>query len=81
MSKEETVSVVIRCRPFSEKEKAAGHKKIVTFNTRENSVSLENPRTDGVNDTKTFSFDAVFDEDCKQVKIFDFYIQLVAVFF
>lgn len=65
----ENVIVVGRCRPFSEKEKAAGHTKVSEMNTKNGSINLSNPKN--TSDTKTFSFDAVFDEDATQVFSFD----------
>ncbi len=65
MSKEECVMVVVRCRPFSEREKQAGHKKVVEFRATERSVSVLNPKAD--QDIKTFSFDDIFDEASLQV--------------
>lgn len=63
-SKTENVMVVVRCRPFNDKEKAAGHKKVVETQPS-GVVSLKSPKDD--NDIKTYTFDAAFDEDCKQV--------------
>lgn len=65
----ENVIVTIRCRPFSEKEKAAGHKKIVQIDPQTASISIVNPKNES--DVKNFTFDAAFDENCKQVEVYD----------
>ena len=79
----ESVIVSVRCRPFNEKEKQGGYKKIVNIDTKLGQISItnykENPNNNGSTgslnkdkneeNTKTFTFDSVFHEDCKQVKI------------
>ncbi|KAJ3016653.1 Kinesin-like protein kif3b [Thoreauomyces humboldtii] len=65
----ENVIVTIRCRPFSQKESAAGHKKIVAIDPRTASISLNSPKSDA--DVKSFTFDAAFDETCQQVGVYD----------
>ncbi|KAJ2996190.1 Kinesin-like protein kif3b [Globomyces sp. JEL0801] len=64
----ENVIVVGRCRPFNEKEKAAGHSKVAEMDKKKGMIMLSNPKAS--NDMKTFSFDAVFDEDSTQVKLY-----------
>jgi len=66
----EAVRVVIRCRPTSEKERADGRKTIVEMNTREGMVILHNPKGDS-EQPKSFTFDQVYDQDSKQIDIFD----------
>ncbi|KAI8801655.1 P-loop containing nucleoside triphosphate hydrolase protein [Cladochytrium replicatum] len=65
----ENVLVVVRCRPFSEKEKQAGHRKIVTIVPETGTVSLENPKQ--ADDIKSFTFDAAFDETCQQMEVYN----------
>ncbi|KND04175.1 uncharacterized protein SPPG_01608 [Spizellomyces punctatus DAOM BR117] len=65
----ENVIVVIRCRPFSERERQAGHKKVVKIDPQTASISLTNPKTES--DIKNFTFDAAFDEDSRQVEVYD----------
>ncbi|EGF80786.1 hypothetical protein BATDEDRAFT_11069 [Batrachochytrium dendrobatidis JAM81] len=60
----ENVMVVCRCRPFSEKEKAAGHFKICNIDPKNCVISLKNPKQES--DIKTFTFDSAFDEGCTQ---------------
>ncbi|KAJ3273827.1 Kinesin-like protein kif3b [Terramyces sp. JEL0728] len=65
----ENVIVVGRCRPFSEKEKLAGHTKVAEMNKKNGSIMLSNPKN--TLDVKTFSFDAVFDEDSTQSEVYN----------
>ena len=67
----ENIIVVGRCRPFNEKEKAAGHSKISDIDTKAGVIRLQNPKQES--DIKTFTFDCAFDETCSQV--FSNYIQ------
>lgn len=66
---DENVLVVLRCRPFSEKEKAAGHKNIVEIQTNKGFVSLKNPKNES--DAKSFTFDGCFDESVTQTEVYD----------
>ncbi len=86
----ESVIVCVRCRPFNEKEKQGGYKKIVDINPKLGQISITNYKENNNNNnnngsnsslnkdksheenTKTFTFDSVFDEDCKQVIIIFF---------
>ena len=65
----ENVLVVGRCRPFSEKEKQAGHSNITAIDTKAGSIKLSNPKTPS--DSKMFSFDAMFDENCTQMQVYN----------
>ncbi|TPX55052.1 hypothetical protein PhCBS80983_g05643 [Powellomyces hirtus] len=65
----ENVIVTIRCRPFSQKESAAGHKKIVAIDPQTAYISLTSPKSE--TDVKSFTFDAAFDETCKQQEVYD----------
>ncbi|KAJ3038695.1 Kinesin-like protein kif3b, partial [Rhizophlyctis rosea] len=67
-SKTENVLVVVRCRPFSEKEKAAGHQNIVDIQPG-GAVTLKSPKSD--HDVKNFTFDAAFGQDSKQVDVYN----------
>ena len=61
----ENIIVVCRCRPFSKEEINAGHTKISDIDPANGTITLKSPKVD--NDIKKFTFDAVFDENCKQV--------------
>ena len=65
----EAVKVVIRCRPFSEKELAAGHSEIVHVDTQNATVSIRDPRTES--EQKTLTFDSVFDKSSVQQDFYD----------
>ncbi|KAJ3321206.1 Kinesin-like protein kif3a [Boothiomyces sp. JEL0866] len=72
MSEKESVKVILRCRPFSEKEKQAGHSNIVQMDTKSGTVTIVDPRSDrGPGDPpKTFTFDHVFDHTCTQTEVY-----------
>ncbi|KAJ3215209.1 Kinesin-like protein kif3b [Dinochytrium kinnereticum] len=65
----EAVLVCVRCRPFSEREKEKGHKKVVGISSERGSVSLQNPKDE--NDVKQFTFDAAFDESSSQIEVYN----------
>jgi len=83
----ESVIVCVRCRPFNEKEKQGGYKKIVDIDTKLGQISITNYKdnnssNNGSNSSlnkdksheeniKTFTFDSVFDEDCKQIDVYN----------
>ncbi|KAI8811185.1 P-loop containing nucleoside triphosphate hydrolase protein [Cladochytrium replicatum] len=76
MSEREAVKVIARCRPFSEREKAAGHTCIVTIDKRAATVSITDPRTIGSDGNtteppKTFTFDSVFDLTSTQTEMYN----------
>ena len=66
--KDECVKVILRCRPLNSKEKGDGRKKIVGMDKGRGTVSVKNPQI--TNETKDFTFDAVFDETCRQVEVY-----------
>lgn len=63
-AEKENVIVVCRCRPFSDMEKQAGHSQISEIDSKTGVIKLNNPKIPA--DVKTFTFDAVFDENCTQ---------------
>ncbi|KAJ3099064.1 Kinesin-like protein kif3b [Phlyctochytrium planicorne] len=65
----ESITVVVRCRPFSEREKEKGHKKIVGISPEKGTVALTSPKDE--NDLKQFTFDAAFDETCTQMEVYN----------
>ncbi|KAJ3121865.1 Kinesin-like protein kif3b [Nowakowskiella sp. JEL0407] len=72
MSEREAVKVIVRCRPFSEKEKAAGHSNIVTIDQESATVSIRDPRSSDVSEVpKTFTFDSLFDNNCAQIDVYN----------
>ncbi|KAJ3256242.1 Kinesin-like protein kif3a [Boothiomyces macroporosus] len=72
MSEKESVKVILRCRPFSEKEKQAGHSNIVQMDTKAGTVTIFDPRSERSqpDPPKTFTFDHVFDNTCTQTEVY-----------
>ncbi|KXS10018.1 kinesin-domain-containing protein, partial [Gonapodya prolifera JEL478] len=66
----ESVRVVVRCRPFSGKETAAGHADISRIDGDAASVAIRDPAGKG-DDAKTFTFDAVFGQDSRQMDVYN----------
>ena len=65
----ECITVVVRCRPFSQKEKNDGCKSIVSMDMKLNQVAISNPDKSGDSQSKSFTYDNVFDENTQQ-KVF-----------
>ncbi len=65
----ECITVVVRCRPFSQKEKNDGCKNIVSMDMKLNQVAISNPDKSGDSQPKSFTYDNVFDENTQQ-KVF-----------
>ncbi|KAJ1346091.1 Kinesin-like protein klp-20 [Parelaphostrongylus tenuis] len=70
MEEAEKVKVVVRCRPISQQELNQGHKVAVRVFPDDNSVVLE--QVNGKEEPRrTFFFDAVFPEDCDQMRVYN----------
>ncbi|XP_069507116.1 kinesin-like protein KIF3B isoform X2 [Ambystoma mexicanum] len=67
----ETVRVVVRCRPMNSKEVAGGYEKVVEVNVKFGQVAVKNSRGTTNELPKTFTFDAVYDSNSKQVELYD----------
>lgn len=68
----EKIRVVVRCRPLSEKEKAAGCQNIVTVDSVQGTLLVANPPgSHGDAPPKMFTFDTVFDADSKQMDVYN----------
>ncbi|XRA99031.1 kinesin-like protein [Pycnococcus provasolii] len=67
----ECVRVVVRCRPLNSKEKEDGRKRVVDMDTKAGTVVLKNPKADAAEPPKQFTFDLVYDWNCKQADIFN----------
>ncbi|KAM9296489.1 kinesin-like protein KIF3B [Gastrophryne carolinensis] len=66
----ETVRVVVRCRPMNSKEIAAGFEKVVDVDVKLGQVAVKIQK--GASEMpKTFTFDAVYDCNSKQVELYD----------
>lgn len=57
----ESVKVIVRCRPFIEKEQKMKCNKIIEVDKSLNQISITKP--DDKDTIKTFRFDEVFDEN------------------
>ncbi|KAM5135379.1 kinesin-like protein KIF3B [Mantella aurantiaca] len=67
----ETVRVVVRCRPMNSKEIAAGFDKVVDVDVKLGQVSVKIQKGASNELPKTFTFDAVYDSNSKQVELYD----------
>ncbi|KAJ7341408.1 hypothetical protein JRQ81_005469 [Phrynocephalus forsythii] len=67
----EALKVVVRCRPLSRKEEAAGADRIVEVDVPLGQVSLRHPRAAPGEPPKTFTFDAVYDAGARQADLYD----------
>ena len=75
MGDRESIKVILRCRPFSQKEKDAKFTSIVSIDKKSASVSITDPKSnDG---PKTFTFDSVFDMDSKQIDVYNTTARLI----
>ena len=68
-NQKETVKVVIRCRPLSQKEMTAGHEVVVKMNTNRGEVMVHKPASDEA--PKQFTFDMTFDWTLTQEMIYE----------
>ncbi|KAH7284694.1 hypothetical protein KP509_34G066800 [Ceratopteris richardii] len=68
----ERVQVVVRCRPLSEREIAAGHKSCVLIDKERNTVQVHNAsgRFSSEFASKIFTFDRAYDESCTQRQLY-----------
>uniref|UniRef100_A0A914ZT97 Kinesin motor domain-containing protein n=1 Tax=Parascaris univalens TaxID=6257 RepID=A0A914ZT97_PARUN len=66
----ECVKVIVRCRPLSETEIANGYQSIVSVYSDRGVIELRNPKALD-EPPKSFTFDAVYDVNSKQVDLYD----------
>lgn len=66
----ESVRVVVRCRPMNSKELASGFDKVVAVDVKLGQVSVRIQKASH-DLPKTFTFDAVYDGNSKQVELYD----------
>ena len=59
----------MRCRPFSEKEKAAGHSNVVSIEPKAGTVAVKDPKQSS-DPVKIFTFDNVFDSNSTQNDVY-----------
>ncbi|XP_069740063.1 kinesin-like protein KIF3B isoform X2 [Narcine bancroftii] len=67
----ESVKVVVRCRPMDEKEVSGGYERIVRIDVKLGQILVKNPKGSPSELPKTFTFDAVYDHNSKQVELYD----------
>ncbi|CAF1223039.1 unnamed protein product [Adineta ricciae] len=74
--KDESVRVVVRCRPMSEKEQESGCERVVNIDGQRRQISIRKPtseisqRSTG-DDGHNFFFDAVYDWNSKQTDVYE----------
>jgi hypothetical protein len=66
-SSTECIQVMVRCRPINSKEQGDKRASIVSVDSETGQIVLKNNKSD---DTKQFTFDAVFDGTSKQEDVF-----------
>ncbi len=67
---DETVKVVVRCRPFNSKEKNESRGNIIQVDEDSGSVSITNPSAPDEK-PKSFTFDSSFDDKSLQSNVYD----------
>ncbi|XP_063815148.1 kinesin-like protein KIF3B [Pseudophryne corroboree] len=67
----ESVRVVVRCRPMNSKELSAGYEKVVNVDVKLGQVAVRIQKGASNDLPKTFTFDAVYDSNSKQVELYD----------
>uniref|UniRef100_A0AC34RIY5 Kinesin-like protein n=1 Tax=Panagrolaimus sp. JU765 TaxID=591449 RepID=A0AC34RIY5_9BILA len=65
----EAIKVIVRCRPLSEQEINAGHQKVVFVDSKRGLIEVKDPK-EPQNPPKSFTFDAVYDENSKQMDLY-----------
>ena len=64
---DETIQVVVRCRPLNKKEKEEGQKNIIEIDGPAHQVSINNPSAQHANEPpKYFTYDAAYGENTQQ---------------
>ena len=64
------MKVSVRCRPMSADETRDGRACIMTIDTVRGEMSIRNPKSEGSEPPKTFTFDYVYDWNAQQEKIY-----------
>ncbi|KAJ1404710.1 P-loop containing nucleoside triphosphate hydrolase protein, partial [Ochromonadaceae sp. CCMP2298] len=66
---DESIQVVVRCRPLNDSEKEMGCKSIVDVDVEARRVTIRNP--DNATDTRYFTFNASYGQDTEQRTFYD----------
>lgn len=69
-SKNESVKVSVRCRPLSADEIRDGRACLMTIDSIRGEMSIRNPKSEGSEPPKSFTFDYVYDWNSLQEKIY-----------
>ncbi|KAL1464855.1 hypothetical protein WDU94_004465 [Cyamophila willieti] len=67
----ESVQVVVRCRPMNTQEIEGGYEKVVDMWSNRGVIEISNPKEDVKEPKKIFTFDAVYDWNSKQCELYD----------
>lgn len=68
----ESVQVVVRCRPINQKETESGCTKVVKIYPSRGVIDVQNPHARSENEkAKMFTYDAVYDENSTQQSVYD----------
>jgi kinesin family protein 3/17 len=68
---DERVKVVVRKRPLSAEEREAGESNTVSVDQSASDLLLWNPKAEGKEQPRRFTYDQVFDSDSQQYSVFD----------
>ncbi|XP_062508897.1 kinesin-II 95 kDa subunit-like isoform X2 [Corticium candelabrum] len=69
--KSESVKVVVRCRPLSEKEIHEGNERIVDMDVPRGCIKITNPKTRHGEQPREFTYDAIYDWNSQQRELYD----------
>lgn len=61
----------MRCRPLSNKEKAGAYQQVVEVFPNRGAIEIVNPNEATKENKKTFTYDAVYNEQSSQQSIYD----------
>ncbi|CAF3583540.1 unnamed protein product [Rotaria sp. Silwood2] len=82
--KDESVRVVVRCRPMSDKEQDSGCERVVDIDNQRRQVSIRRPKNENTqrmtssgDDVHNFYFDAVYDWKYVKISLLNIRIMLI----
>ncbi|KAK6173148.1 hypothetical protein SNE40_016660 [Patella caerulea] len=67
----DNVRVAVRCRPLNEKEKASNCVNVVKVDSVQGTFTVKNQNAAQGEPPKTYTFDIVFGQDCKQLDVYN----------
>ncbi|XP_064477391.1 kinesin-like protein KIF3B [Ornithodoros turicata] len=71
LAKSESVKVIVRCRPMSEREIQDGHERVVELYPERGVIEIRNRKAADDEAVKQYTFDAVYDWNSKQMDLYD----------